>query len=94
MSLCLPFGKRGIFNPVSIPGIIHTCMYYEHSWNYCTCTNVHVHVYTSYIYVAGIFLGRKLSQIGGKLRFCGENFRGLLAHCPPRFQTIVEKNFR
>ena len=44
----------------------------------------------------GIFRGRKLSRIGEKLRFHGENFRGLLArtaYCLPFLQTIAEKTF-
>ena len=46
--------------------------------------------------IAGIFRGRKLSRIGGKMEFRGENFRGLLAstaYCRPSLQTIAEKTF-
>ena len=38
----------------------------------------------STVYVAGNFLERKLSRIGEKYDFRGENLRGLLAFAAPR----------
>ena len=37
--------------------------------------------------IAGNFRGRKLSRIGQKYDFCGENFRGLLACAVPKDAT-------
>ena len=45
-------------------------------------------------HIVGIFEGENL--LVGKLGFCGENFRGLLActaHCQLSLQTIIEKTF-
>ena len=51
----------------------------------CYCINAHIFLHIIYR-ITETFRGRKLSQIGGKMGFNGENFCGLLArttYCPP-----------